>query len=74
MPIYEYTCTACGHRFELLSRARNADKARCPECGALKTERALSVFATRSEVKPQADAGGPCARCGDPDGPCPFQG
>jgi putative FmdB family regulatory protein len=70
MPIYEYTCIACGLRFELLAPARHADKARCPECGASKTERALSIFAARSEARLRADAGSPCARCGDPDGPC----
>ncbi|MEZ4236555.1 MAG: zinc ribbon domain-containing protein [Myxococcota bacterium] len=31
MPIYEYECTSCGHRFEQLVRI-GADAPPCPEC------------------------------------------
>jgi putative FmdB family regulatory protein len=33
MPIYEYECTTCGHRFERMVRI-NADAPPCPECEA----------------------------------------
>ena len=33
MPIYEYACDACGHRFEKLMRI-SADPPACPECEA----------------------------------------
>ncbi|TNE92900.1 MAG: zinc ribbon domain-containing protein [Deltaproteobacteria bacterium] len=33
MPIYEYACESCGHRFEKLVRL-NAEPPPCPECGA----------------------------------------
>ena len=32
MPIYEYLCAACGHRWELII-ARDAAVPDCPECG-----------------------------------------
>ena len=32
MPIYEYLCAACGHRWELIV-ARDAAVPDCPECG-----------------------------------------
>ena len=32
MPIYEYTCTSCGHAFEALVRRNKTP--RCPSCGA----------------------------------------
>jgi putative FmdB family regulatory protein len=40
MPIYEFTCQACGARFEELVR-RDAT-APCPECGSAEVERLLS--------------------------------
>lgn len=33
MPIYEYECTQCGKRTELLQRMDDAPMASCPECG-----------------------------------------
>lgn len=70
MPIYEYTCTECGHRFEELVPAHRASKVRCPECGSLRAERAFSVFAAHSEAGPAANAEGGCCSCGDAGGPC----
>lgn len=33
MPIYEYKCTVCDHRFEQLHLNGNGEKVVCPECG-----------------------------------------
>ena len=33
MPLYEYRCTACGHRFELLRSISQRDEAVCEKCG-----------------------------------------
>ncbi|GBD21954.1 hypothetical protein HRbin28_02423 [bacterium HR28] len=33
MPIYEYECTSCGHRFEMKQRFSDEPVASCPECG-----------------------------------------
>jgi putative FmdB family regulatory protein len=33
MPIYEYACTVCGHRFEELQEMKDAPKESCPQCG-----------------------------------------
>lgn len=33
MPIYEYECTACKHRFERIQSFSEAAVAVCPECG-----------------------------------------
>ena len=45
MPLYEYRCPSCNHRFELL-RNRSADEAevRCPACGSAGVERQVSTF------------------------------
>ncbi len=72
MPIHEYTCTKCNHKFEHLQRSiTNPVKVACPSCGSEKTDRALSVFAVGAE-SPKASsspAPGMCGRCGGP-GPC----
>lgn len=33
MPIYEYECRKCGHRFEMIKRADAPRRRKCPECG-----------------------------------------
>ncbi len=33
MPIYEYACGSCGHRFEAKQRFNDDPIAACPECG-----------------------------------------
>jgi len=46
MPMYEYQCAHCGHRFELLVRSMSAGKAkaRCPQCGRNGAARQFSTF------------------------------
>jgi putative FmdB family regulatory protein len=35
MPIFEYECLACGHKFEALKRLIDRDsKIKCPNCGS----------------------------------------
>jgi putative FmdB family regulatory protein len=48
MPIYEYQCRGCGHRFEALVRGSPAPP--CPECQGQNLERLLSMFAVSSET------------------------
>jgi putative FmdB family regulatory protein len=33
MPLYEYECEACGHRFEVIRKFSDAPLERCPKCG-----------------------------------------
>jgi putative FmdB family regulatory protein len=33
MPIYEYTCTACNHAFELIQKVSDEASTHCDECG-----------------------------------------
>jgi len=46
MPIYEYVCHDCGHRFEWLVRAD--ERPTCPSCGRSKLGKLLSVPAAHS--------------------------
>ena len=33
MPLYEYQCTACGERAEILQQISDPPYSRCPKCG-----------------------------------------
>lgn len=42
MPIYEYVCKKCEHRFERFVQGRQRPK--CPECASGKLERQVETF------------------------------
>ncbi|MFC1846803.1 FmdB family zinc ribbon protein [Chloroflexota bacterium] len=49
MPIYEYVCSKCGSKFELLrSMSQMSEKASCPGCDS-PAEKVFSKFACFSE-------------------------
>ena len=33
MPLYEYECDSCGHRFEVIQKFSDALVDTCPKCG-----------------------------------------
>jgi len=41
VPLYEYLCPKCGHRFENIEKVGAPEKKKCPKCGA-KAERTIS--------------------------------
>jgi putative FmdB family regulatory protein len=47
MPIYEFSCTACGQEFEVL--VLKSIVPACPKCHSENLERLLSVPAVKSE-------------------------
>ena len=47
IPIYEYSCQACGHSFEAL--IRGSEEAACPSCESHELERLFSLPSVRSE-------------------------
>lgn len=47
MPIYEYTCRACGHEFEHWHASMSEAAPACPECGG-EVRRRISAPAVRS--------------------------
>jgi putative FmdB family regulatory protein len=48
MPLYDYVCRACAHRFEAL--VRDASPVVCPVCAAADPERQLALFGVSSEA------------------------
>ena len=43
MPIYEYACGSCEHRFETIQRASEGVLRDCPECGEASLKKLLSA-------------------------------
>lgn len=60
MPIFEYICQGCGHKFEAL--VYGEQKAECPVCKSPNLAQQLSVFAAHTHA--------PSAPCGA-SGPTP---
>lgn len=45
MPIYEYQCTGCGEKFEVMQRmGADGSELKCPKCNAKNPKRLLSAF------------------------------
>ena len=60
MPLYDYRCTACGHRFELLRSISERDTAVCEKCG----ERVERVYQGKCAFgATKGGCGGNCAGC-----------
>jgi putative FmdB family regulatory protein len=43
MPIYAFTCDACGHQFDRLQKLSAPDPDTCPECGAPAVKRQVTA-------------------------------
>ena len=68
MPLYEYRCEACDHRFEILQRrGEPADGLACPQCGVQQLEKMFSTFAAAAtQGSTAASAPGPGCGPGAP--------
>ncbi|GIX47508.1 MAG: hypothetical protein KatS3mg131_1719 [Candidatus Tectimicrobiota bacterium] len=73
MPILEYHCQACDHRFEVI--VHGTQQPVCPACHSSRLQRLLSVFAVAGKHA-ETPSPGPCRTCGDPRGPgaCALDG
>ncbi len=68
MPIFEYVCRECNHRFELL--IQGSAEATCPQCKTTELDKQFSAFGVGATGGwPVTSNGGSCGSCGDPRGP-----
>jgi putative FmdB family regulatory protein len=59
VPLYEYRCTTCDSRFEVLRRvAQGSEGLACPACGQDEVEKEFSTFAGSV-----AGGAGSCGSC-----------
>lgn len=49
MPMYEYQCTACGHRFEVIQKFSDQPVKKCPHCG--KAGKAVERLVSSSAIQ-----------------------
>lgn len=64
MPIYEYYCSDCHSKFEMLRpKSKSDEPANCKQCQGTHTSRMISLFAAHSDGQVLAGAGGGCAGC-----------
>ena len=76
MPLYEYECKKCGHRFERIQKFSDPMVKKCPECGG-KVEQMISAPAVQFKgsgwyvtdyAKKSGDASGKSESKSDSDG------
>ncbi len=69
MPIYEYSCPECSHKFSARRSMDDADQPiACPTCGGAHARRGLSLFAavstgSTSYSGSSGSSGGGCGSC-----------
>ena len=75
MPLFEYICTRCATRSEILVRGN--ERPACPECGSTRLKKQASAFAPKVGA---SAAGRPPVPCGSASscsqlasGACPHQ-
>ena len=48
MPVYEYQCNTCDHKFELLQSVNaRPEETSCPQCNEVNAQRLMSAFASQ---------------------------
>ena len=57
MPIYEYQCKGCCHKFEYLHFKADEPAPNCPECNCADVDRLLSAGAIRAQGIPTGSGG-----------------
>jgi len=67
MPIFEYICRDCHHRFETLVTGSRAPA--CPSCRGAALDKQWSVFAVSTTATTPSPQTAGCGTCGDPRGP-----
>jgi putative FmdB family regulatory protein len=62
MPIFEYCCRKCSHRFETIVLSQR-ERIACPNCQSSALEKQLSVFSSPAsgDAENAAASGGACA-------------
>jgi putative FmdB family regulatory protein len=67
MPMFEYICQECDHRFEMIVNRSTVPA--CPACQATTVEKQFSAFGVGGTDVWASAGPGACGSCGDPRGP-----
>jgi putative FmdB family regulatory protein len=64
MPLFEYKCSDCESKFEILHKSsNNPEKVECPECHSPKVKKLLSTFSAAGFSKSGSDFSPPGESC-----------
>jgi len=63
MPIFDFECQECGHKFDLMVSNADKDRVTCTQCGARNIKQLLSLFNT-SRVGASSDHCSGCPAAG----------
>ncbi len=63
MPIYEFFCEKCDHRFEELVLLSDKKKPACPKCGNKKVKKLMSAGSVRPHGIPTGSGGFKAPAC-----------
>ncbi|MCM0080919.1 zinc ribbon domain-containing protein [Geomonas sp. Red32] len=58
MPIYEFQCVSCDHRFEKLCKSEGSEAVTCPACGSSEVRKVMSSFAAPASGSCRPSSGG----------------
>ncbi len=64
MPIFEYECKDCNHKFEELFLSSDDSASKCPECGKGNVEKLMSAGSFRANGIPTGSGGFAGPACG----------
>ena len=53
MPLYTYSCSGCGSKFERLAKSVLRDEQQCSNCGVKATRSSVDTFAVKSTIDPK---------------------
>ncbi len=72
MPIFEYKCTDCNTKYEVLHKSTsNLSEVTCPSCNSKNSKKLLSSFSASVSDSSSASYGGcESGTCGLPSGGC----
>ena len=68
MPVFEYKCTNCNNKFEVLHKSSiNTEEVTCPNCNSSKNKKLFSAF--NASVESSSYSGSSCStgNCGVPE-------
>ena len=55
MPLYDFRCDTCGHRFSVLVAVNDREKVTCPRCGSRYVHQLITGCGIRSGSKSGCD-------------------
>jgi len=63
MPMFEYKCSECESKFEILTKNNDDNKVSCPECNSSKVKKLFSAFSASTGSMSYSDSSCSTGNC-----------